>query len=115
MLRAVGSAAHVPPLLGHLLQHVLLQLQGAPDVVAVETQAAPDAASPKQTVPKTKAPVEYYVIQSGDTLSKIAKQYYGNAMEYPRIFEANKEVIEDPDKIYPGQKIRIPLDTAGAA
>jgi nucleoid-associated protein YgaU len=54
--------------------------------------------------------VEYYIIQSGDSLSKIAKKYYQNAMEYPRIFEANKEVIKDPDLIYPGQKIRIPLD-----
>ncbi len=54
--------------------------------------------------------VEYYIIQKGDSLSKIAKEYYGNAMEYPRLFEANREVIEDPDLIYPGQKIRIPLD-----
>ncbi len=54
--------------------------------------------------------VEYYVIESGDSLSKIAQKYYGNAMDYPRIFEANKEVIKDPDKIYPGQKIRIPLN-----
>lgn len=54
--------------------------------------------------------VEYYVIKSGDSLSKIAKMYYQNAMEYPRIFDANKEVIKDPDLIYPGQKIRIPLD-----
>jgi len=53
--------------------------------------------------------VEYYVIQSGDSLSKIAKQYYQDAMEYPRIFAANKEVIKDPDLIYPGQKIRIPM------
>ncbi len=54
--------------------------------------------------------VEYYIIQSGDSLSKIAKKYYQNAMEYPRIFEANREVIKDADLIYPGQKIRIPLD-----
>lgn len=54
--------------------------------------------------------VEYYIIESGDSLSKIAKKYYQNAMEYPRIFEANKEVIQDPNLIYPGQKIRIPLD-----
>ena len=53
--------------------------------------------------------VEYYVIQSGDTLSKLAAKYYGNAMDYPRIFEANREVIIDPDKIYVGQKIRIPM------
>ena len=54
--------------------------------------------------------VEFYVVESGDTLSKIAKRYYGDAMQYPRIFEANREVIEDPDKIFVGQKIRIPLD-----
>lgn len=54
--------------------------------------------------------VDYYVVVSGDTLSKIAKKYYQNANEYPRIFEANREVIKDPDLIYPGQKIRIPLD-----
>lgn len=52
--------------------------------------------------------VTYYEIQSGDTLSKIAKREYGDAMQYMKIFEANKEVIEDPDKIYVGQKIRIP-------
>ncbi|SHE20876.1 LysM peptidoglycan-binding domain-containing protein [methanotrophic endosymbiont of Bathymodiolus puteoserpentis (Logatchev)] len=56
------------------------------------------------------ANIEYYIIQSGDSLSKIAKKYYNNAAEYPRIFEANKEVIKDPGLIYPGQKIRIPLD-----
>jgi len=52
--------------------------------------------------------VEYYVIARGDTLSKIAKRVYGNANDYTRIFEANREVIKDPDKIYVGQKIRIP-------
>jgi nucleoid-associated protein YgaU len=52
--------------------------------------------------------IEYYIIQKGDTLSKIAKQYYGNANKYPEIFEANREVIKDADLIFPGQKIRIP-------
>lgn len=51
---------------------------------------------------------EYYVIKSGDTLSKIAGQYYGDAGQYDLIFEANREVIKDPDLIFPGQKIRIP-------
>ena len=52
--------------------------------------------------------VEYYIIQSGDSLSKIAKQYYGDANKYPVIFEANREVIKNADLIFPGQKIRIP-------
>ncbi len=52
--------------------------------------------------------VEYYTIVKGDTLSGIAKKFYGNAMAYPKIFEANREVIRDPNLIYPGQKIRIP-------
>ncbi|MCI0420990.1 MAG: LysM peptidoglycan-binding domain-containing protein, partial [Acidobacteria bacterium] len=43
-----------------------------------------------------------------DTLSKIAKHYYGDANAYPKIFEANREVIKDPNLIFPGQKVRIP-------
>ena len=62
------------------------------------------------TAPPAPVPVEYYEIKSGDTLSAIAKKYYGKASAYPRIFEANREVIKDPDLIYPGQKIRIPMD-----
>jgi nucleoid-associated protein YgaU len=76
-------------------------VQGVTEVSA-ENIIAPD--------PTPGQRVEYYVIQKGDTLSKIAKQYLGNAMDYPKIFEANREVIKDPDLIYPGQKIRIPLD-----
>ena len=51
---------------------------------------------------------QYYVIKSGDTLSAIAQQFYGNANKYPKIFEANREVIKDANLIFPGQKIRIP-------
>ena len=61
------------------------------------------------TAPAPVQEVQYYEIQSGDTLSAIAKQYYGNASDYPRIFEANREVIKDANLIYPGQKIRIPM------
>ena len=61
-------------------------------------------------VPPPKEKADYYTVVSGDTLSAIAKRYYGNANAYPRIFEANREVIKDPNLIYPGQKIRIPLD-----
>ncbi len=51
---------------------------------------------------------QFYTVVSGDTLSKIAKQFYGNAMKYPVIFEANRPMLENPDKIYPGQVLRIP-------
>ncbi len=50
----------------------------------------------------------FYTIQSGDSLSKIAKKYYADPMKYPALFEANREVIKDPDLIFPGQQIRIP-------
>lgn len=84
-------------------------VQGVIDVYA--TNMSVPAPAPAEAVDApVEEKVEYYVIQSGDTLGKLAKKYYGKAMDYPRIFEANKEVIEDPDKIYVGQKIRIPLD-----
>lgn len=51
---------------------------------------------------------DFYEVKSGDSLSKIAKAYYGDAMKYPTIFEANKPMLSDPDKIYPGQVLRIP-------
>lgn len=50
----------------------------------------------------------FYTVERGDTLSKIAKEQYGNAGKYPVIFEANRPMLEDPDKIYPGQVLRIP-------
>ena len=65
--------------------------------------------------PDSSVDVQYYTIQSGDTLSKIAKEFLGNAMDYPKIFEANREVIKDPNLIYPGQKIRIPLTETSVA
>ena len=49
-----------------------------------------------------------YTVTSGDSLSKIAKSFYGDAGKYPVIFEANKPMLKDPDKIYPGQVLRIP-------
>lgn len=51
---------------------------------------------------------EMHVVVSGDTLSKIAKKAYGDASKYPVIFEANKPMLSDPDKIFPGQVLRIP-------
>jgi len=50
----------------------------------------------------------YHTVKSGDTLSKIAKEAYGDANAYMKIFEANKPMVKDPNKIYPGQMLRIP-------
>ncbi|MFW2405445.1 MAG: LysM peptidoglycan-binding domain-containing protein, partial [Gammaproteobacteria bacterium] len=82
----------------------------AGNIEGVEKVVANDLSSraPKAEEPKPEPEGEIYEIQSGDTLSGIAKRYYGDAMKYTKIFEANKGVIEDPNKIYPGQKIRIP-------
>jgi len=51
---------------------------------------------------------QFHTVQSGDTLSKIAKNFYGDANKYPVIFEANRPLLKHPDKIYPGQVLRIP-------
>ena len=50
----------------------------------------------------------FHRVQTGDTLSKISQQYYGEANKYMQIFEANKPLIKDPDDIYPGQMLRVP-------
>ena len=52
----------------------------------------------------------YYTVVSGDTLSKISKVNYGDANKYMVIFEANKPMLTHPDKIYPGQALRIPAE-----
>lgn len=65
---------------------------------------------------KAPAPeAKFYTVKSGDTLSKIAREYYGDAGRYPEIFEANKPMLKDPDKIYPGQVLRIPLSVSADA
>ena len=80
-------------------------------LIAGNTQGVTEVNIDNLDAPAPAADVQYYTIESGDSLSKIAKQFYGNAMDYPKLFEANKEVIEDPDLIYPGQKIRVPAKT----
>jgi len=81
----------------------------AGDIKGVERIVADDLTFP-EPVEEEKEKVEFYEIVSGDTLGGIAKRYYGSASKYTRIHEANKELIPDPNKIYPGQKIKIPLD-----
>jgi nucleoid-associated protein YgaU len=66
-------------------------------------------------VERREPAAQFYTVKAGDTLSKIAKQYYGNANKYPTIFEANRPMLQNPDKIYPGQVLRIPAAPGSAA
>jgi len=66
------------------------------------TPAAPPELAPTPTSSGT------YVVVKGDSLSKIAQRQYGKASQWRRIYEANRDVIKDPDLIYPGQQLRIP-------
>ena len=63
-----------------------------------------DRMSVEQSGPEAK----FYTVKSGDTLSKISKESYGDANQYTKIFEANRPMLKSPDKIYPGQTLRIP-------
>ena len=80
-------------------EKVLLCCGNVQHVVAVNDQI---------TVAKTEPEAKYYTVVKGDTLSKVAKEFYGNASKYPVIFEANRPMLSHPDKIYPGQVLRIP-------
>jgi len=62
----------------------------------------------QMNVLKLEPEAQYHEVQKGDNLSKISKQYYGDPNKYNVIFEANKPMLTHPDKIYPGQKLRIP-------
>lgn len=84
---------------------------------AAEAAAAPvtaEAPLEAELLPTREQAAEHewssrtHTVQKGDTLSKIAKEVYGNAGKYPIIFEANKPMLSHPDKIYPGQVLRIP-------
>jgi nucleoid-associated protein YgaU len=73
-----------------------------------QATAAPTAGQAAQTA----AEPQFYEVKSGDTLSKVAKAFYGDANRYHEIFEANKPMLKDPDEIYPGQRLRIPKNQA---
>ncbi len=80
-------------------EKIILCCGNVAGVVAVHDQMTVAQAADEST---------YHTVKSGDTLSKIAKTVYGDAMKYPMIFEANKPMLKHPDKIYPGQVLRIP-------
>ena len=71
------------------------------------TAPTPDVGGPATIAPPMPTG-RTYVVVSGDSLSKIAKREYGDAQKWPKIYEANRSIIKDPDLIYPGQELRIP-------
>ena len=66
------------------------------------------AVDDRMEVENVQPEARFYTVESGDSLSKISKAMYGDPMKYPQIFEANKPMLKDVDKIYPGQVLRIP-------
>lgn len=80
-------------------EKIVLALGNVEGVAKVEENIATPAAAPE---------AKFYTVKKGDTLSAIAKAQYGDAGKYNAIFEANKPMLDHPDKIYPGQVLRIP-------
>ena len=72
----------------------------------VKDDNAPDFSNVESGSSSTAA--RTYVVVSGDSLSKIAQREYGKASDWTRIYEANRDLLKDPDKIFPGQKLKIP-------
>jgi LysM repeat protein len=77
------------------------------DIVADLRVEAP-AAAPAAAAPAAKTP-ETYTVKAGDSLSKIAKEHLGNANAYMAIFNANRDILTDPDKIKPGMVLKLPV------
>ena len=80
-------------------ERILLAAGNVSGVSSVEDQLSVAAAAPE---------AQYHDVKSGDNLSKISKAFYGDPNKYMLIFEANRPMLSHPDKIYPGQKLRIP-------
>lgn len=122
ILKASALLEHVKAL-GLQYQTIKISLKG--DVVTVEGDVAQqedaekivlaignvdgvDTVDNQMTVVEPKPEAQFHTVEKGEWLSKIAAKYYGDANKYNVIFEANKPMLEHPDKIYPGQVLRIP-------
>lgn len=88
------------------------------DGLIVAPRPAPATPSPTAAAPSPSgnfagipyAPAEMVTVQKGDTLSEIAQRYLGDPQRYREIFDANRPMLKDPDEIYPGQVLRIPVE-----
>jgi nucleoid-associated protein YgaU len=78
-------------------------------VLAVGNVEGVDRVDNQMNVVEPKPEAQFHTVEKGEWLSKIAAKYYGDATKYNDIFEANKPMLSHPDKIYPGQVLRIPV------
>ncbi|MDD7884756.1 peptidoglycan-binding protein LysM [Flavivirga sp. 57AJ16] len=81
-------------------EKVVLIIGNSKGIAIVDDQMTVECAGPE---------AQFHTVINGNTLGKIAKEFYGDATKYPVIFEANKPMLTDPDTIYPGQLLRIPI------
>ena len=99
----IKASAGTQDLKNEIWQQIKLVDPKFPDLTC-DIAIDPSLAPPKPAAAEAKS----YTVQPGDTLSKIAKQVYGNAGSYMKIFEANKDKLSDPNKIQVGQVLKIP-------
>ncbi|SDD42302.1 LysM domain-containing protein [Paracoccus isoporae] len=88
------------------MEKLILAIGNIKGIAKVEADL-PEAEKTATVSSKSAEPV-FHTVKSGETLSAISKQYLGSANRYNEIFEANRPMLSDPDKIYPGQTLRIP-------
>ena len=96
-------------------ENTVNMLRIASHVATAPVTMGPPTAPPGATITRADGPASGAVpgariheVVKGETLSAIAKTYYGKASAYPKIFDANRDILKDPDHIYPGQKLKIP-------
>ncbi|MBN1871501.1 MAG: LysM peptidoglycan-binding domain-containing protein [Candidatus Omnitrophica bacterium] len=91
-----------------MTEEELLGMPGAEEESPAEATKTLTQKAVVRVKSKAEVEVQRYKVQTGDTLEKIAQKFYGKASKWPVVFEANKDIIPEPSKIYPGQEIIIP-------
>lgn len=86
-------------------------VQGGVQPTAPDTSPKADFSDVQSQVSSTADAATTYTVVAGDNLSKIAKHFYGNANAWKRIFDANRDQLTDPDRIQPGQMLKIPAQS----
>ena len=104
LIRAAAPSADAK---NHVWDQIKLVDPNFSDLIADIQAPAAAAAAAAGGAPSTPA-AQTYTVQPGDSLSKISKQFYGDANKYMKIFEANKDKLSDPDKVRAGQELVIP-------